>query len=114
MKIYAYTLLLLGLVTPHAYALKPMTDNEVKTMIIQGSVSAFQGDCPCPYSMHTIGDENARQNVQCGQDSAYFKNRANKPKCYPEDITPSDLNLYRAQYNIPGKVEGQQNLQSVP
>ncbi len=98
--------LLLAISLP-VHALKPMTDSEIKNMIVQGAVSSYKGECPCPYSVHNVGEENNRQKIQCGQDSAYFKDLTNKPKCYPEDIQPSDINHYRSEYNIPEKFVGQ-------
>lgn len=77
------------------HAIKQMTDTEIKEEIIKGSITDFQGDCPCPYTKDQTGKE-------CGNTSAYFTYQpVNRPSCYPDDITQNQIYEYRAKYNIP-------------
>lgn len=87
------------------YALKSMTDDEIKKMLIDGSVSEFEASkgkfsCPCPYSRDSNGND-------CGQNSAYFKALdEEKPKCYPEDLRNYEVNDFRSEHDIPKPATG--------
>lgn len=92
--------IILALMPAISYAIKPMTDDEIKHFMIEESITSFENDngknsCPCPESI----DKNGKQ---CSFESAYFKNVSQpKPKCYPDDVTKADVNEYRSKYNIP-------------
>lgn len=91
----------IGLISLICYAMPetiPMTDAEVKKVIIDGTLSTYQtGACPCPYSYNKDG-------YACGKNSIYIQNMdANKPKCYNEDIQEYEVKHYQSIYNIPAK-----------
>lgn len=44
----------------------PISDEQIKEKIIQASVSAYPGNCPCPY-------HSARNGRQCGKRSAWSR-----------------------------------------
>ncbi|MGD9592958.1 MAG: hypothetical protein AB7V32_10595 [Candidatus Berkiella sp.] len=94
MKILLLGILMNGLlVSASCFAqTKPLPDDEAKDLIIRGNISAFEGDCPCPYS-----EDKDRQT--CGENSAYHQNPGSI-KCYPGDISAQELNRFREQYNI--------------
>jgi hypothetical protein len=79
-------------------AMKPMTDDEIRKLIIKGDASKFTDQCRCPF------DTLKENNRECGDNSAYFQKPAEeKPKCYPEDVQQYEVNDYRSQYGIPVK-----------
>lgn len=87
--------LMIMLLPGSSYAIRGMTDNEVRKNIIDGFTSSFKGDCACPENKDSKGN-------RCGDSSAYFKsNSDNSVKCYPADVTEDEVQDYRDQYNIP-------------
>ncbi len=72
---------------------KPMPDGDVKALIINGNISSYQGDCPCPYSQ-----DRDRRNT-CGENSVYNQNPG-EIKCYPGDISDQELKQFRIENNI--------------
>ena len=78
-----------------SHALKAMTDDQVKQNIIDGWTSSYKGDCACPENKDPKGN-------RCGDSSAYFRNNPdNLIKCYPADVTETDIEQYREEFNIP-------------
>lgn len=75
---------------------KPMPDYEIKRNIIDGTLSRYElGTCPCPYSVNLDGKA-------CGNNSIYIRNLgANKPRCYPDDVTEFDLYQFQSQHLVP-------------
>lgn len=71
---------------------KPLPDGEVRDLIIRGNISAFEGECPCPYTL----DKN--KNI-CGENSSYNQSPGSV-KCYPGDISDQELRQFRSQNNI--------------
>ena len=59
-----------------------ITDEEIKKLIIQQSISSYPGPCACPYSATSRGH-------RCGGRSAYSKPGGYSPICYGEQITES-------------------------
>lgn len=87
MRTLAFVLLLvLGLFAPGPAAAQ--SDDEIKRAIIQQSIAAYPGNCPCPYNL-------ARNGSRCGARSAYSKPGGYAPLCYPDDVTPDMLDRYR-------------------
>lgn len=56
------------------------SDEAVKQKIIQQSIQAYSGNCPCPYN-------TARNGSRCGKRSAYNRVGGAAPLCYPEDVS---------------------------
>lgn len=72
--------------------LKPMSDAEIRSNILDGSLKSFEGSCPCPFSKDDKGK-------LCGDDSAYFRSPG-KVLCYERDISDSEVRFYRQKYMI--------------
>lgn len=87
----AYILMAFASVTI-AEETKPLPDGEVRDLIIRGNISAFEGECPCPYTL----DKN--KNI-CGENSSYNQNPGTV-KCYPGDISDQELRQFRERNNI--------------
>lgn len=66
------------------------TDEEIKNLIIQESLNAYPGNCPCPYN-------RAANGSKCGKRSAWSKAGGYTPICYPEEVTPQMIDEWRAR-----------------
>lgn len=58
---------------------EPMEVEDLDTKIMDNSILAYPGRCPCPYS------ENA-DGYECGVEAAYYKPGGFRIYCYPEDV----------------------------
>jgi len=56
------------------------SDEAIKQKIIQQSIQAYSGNCPCTYN-------TARNGSRCGKRSAYNRVGGAAPLCYPEDVS---------------------------
>jgi hypothetical protein len=65
-----------------------LTDAEVRQLIINDSIAAYDGNCPCPYNLAADGSI-------CGNRSAYSKEGGAKPFCFPEDVSDAMVKSYR-------------------
>lgn len=87
------TILFFGLVAVgSALAFQPsqLTDNQIRQQIIQQSISSYPGSCPCPYSV-------ARNGSSCGGRSAYSRAGGYQPKCYPRDVSNSEVDRFKSK-----------------
>src|SRR5258708_6515884 len=57
-----------------------LTDAQVKRRMIQESIDAYPGNCPCPYNTASNGSS-------CGRRSAWSRAGGAEPLCYPSDIS---------------------------
>lgn len=93
-------LLALGLV--HGLALtaeaegkkKALSDADIRQILIDESIAAYPGNCPCPYS-------TARNGSRCGKRSAYSREGGAAPLCYPKDVTEAMVKEYRERQAAP-------------
>jgi len=65
-----------------------LTVAQIKQAIIQASIAAYSGNCPCPYNV----DRGGRR---CGRRSAYNRPGGASPICFEEDITPAMVEAHR-------------------
>lgn len=72
---------------------RPMSDAQIREVIVKGSVNSFTGDCPCPYSTDPKGNK-------CGDNSEYFQSPGDL-YCYPEDVSNRQIFEFRARNRIP-------------
>jgi hypothetical protein len=80
---------LLVLLTP-AVA-RSMSDSEARKAIIQESLAAYPGPCPCPYNV-------ARNGSSCGRRSAYSRPGGYSPICYDRDVTDAMIRQYKTTH----------------
>ena len=52
-----------------------LSDDDVRKLMIQESISSYHGSCPCPYNFAANGS-------QCGRRSAYSRPGGASPLCY--------------------------------
>jgi hypothetical protein len=67
---------------------KRPTDAQIKQLLIDESIAAYSGNCPCPYSTMANGR-------RCGKRSAYSRPGGEAPLCYPTDVTAEMVKAYR-------------------
>jgi len=70
---------------------KKLSDAEIKQILIEASIAAYSGSCPCPYSA-------ARNGSHCGRRSAYSRAGGAEPLCYPKDVSAQMVEEYRAAH----------------
>jgi hypothetical protein len=66
----------------------PVTDDQIRQLIIKDSIATYPGHCPCPYTLASTGS-------QCGRRSAWSKGGGYSPLCYPNDINDDMVKEYR-------------------
>jgi hypothetical protein len=74
-----------------AEAKKSLSDAQVRQILIDESIAAYPGNCPCPYS-------TARNGSRCGKRSAYSREGGEAPLCYPKDVSAEMVEEYRAAH----------------
>jgi len=70
---------------------KKLSEAQIKQILIDESIAAYSGNCPCPY--HT-----ARNGSRCGRRSAYSRAGGAEPLCYPKDVSAEMVEEYRAAH----------------
>ena len=66
------------------------TDQEIKKILIQESIMAYSGSCPCPYNT----DRGGRR---CGGRSAWSRPGGADPLCYESDVSDYMVDRYRGR-----------------
>lgn len=69
-----------------------LSDSQIKQLLIEESIAAYDGNCPCPYS-------RARNGSRCGKRSAYSREGGAAPLCYPADVTAEMVQTYRDEHS---------------
>ena len=69
----------------------PPSDAKIKQLLIDESIAAYSGNCPCPYN-------TARNGSRCGRRSAYSREGGEAPLCYPKDVSAEMVQSYRVQH----------------
>ena len=70
-----------------------VSDEEIRDLIVQASISAYSGNCPCPYNRASDGS-------RCGGRSAYTRPGGASPICYPNQISQEMVEQYRAVHRF--------------
>ena len=69
--------------------LRDATDAEIRRHLVQRSIRAYTGSCPCP-------DNTDRAGRRCGRRSAYSRPGGEAPLCYPSDVSDDAVRRARA------------------
>jgi hypothetical protein len=67
------------------------SDAQIKQILIEESIAAYSGNCPCPYN-------TARNGSRCGRRSAYDRAGGEAPLCYAKDVSAQMVQEYRAAH----------------
>src|SRR5688572_20849251 len=86
--LFAAIAMLVVLPAPVSHARNEQSTEEIKKAIIQESIAAYRGSCPCPYN-------TARNGGSCGGRSAYSRPGGYSPLCYPKDVTDDMVRQYK-------------------
>ena len=70
---------------------KAPSDAQIKQILIDESIAAYSGNCPCPYNTASNGS-------RCGRRSAYSREGGEAPLCYPKDVSKEMVQEYRDQH----------------
>ena len=70
---------------------KKISDAQVRQILIDDSIAAYSGSCPCPYS-------TARNGSRCGRRSAYSRAGGAETLCYAKDVSDEMVQSYRAAH----------------
>src|SRR3978361_1167031 len=73
---------------------KPLSDLQVKNILIAESIAEYSGNRPGPYS-------TARNGSRCGKRSAWSRAGGAEPLCYPKDVTHEMVEEYRTAHAHP-------------
>ena len=76
-----------------AFAPSAKTEAEIKQTIVQESIKAYPGTCPCPESLD-------RNDVTCGKRSVYTRLRGFEPRCYPSDVTAEMVRSWKTEHSV--------------
>lgn len=71
-------------------AKRPLTDDDLRQILIQQSIDAYPGNCPCPYNVDRAGRA-------CGGRSAWSRGGGRAPYCYPKDVPQREVDELRAR-----------------
>ena len=72
-------------------AKKRLSDAQVKKLLIDESIAAYDGNCPCPYS-------RARNGSRCGKRSAHSREGGAAPLCFAADVSAEMVEAYRQEH----------------
>jgi hypothetical protein len=71
-------------------AVQTPSDDEIRRLLVQKSLAAYPGVCPCPESRNRSGN-------RCGGNSAYSRPGGEQPLCYLSDVTAEMISRYREE-----------------
>lgn len=67
---------------------KKLSDAQVRQVLIDESIAAYSGNCPCPYSRASNGS-------RCGKRSAHSRAGGEAPLCFAQDVSKEMVQEYR-------------------
>lgn len=67
------------------------TDAEIRQYLINQSIAAYSGSCPCPYNVDRAGR-------RCGGRSAHSRPGGRAPLCFAADISDERVKEVRSQH----------------
>jgi hypothetical protein len=68
-----------------------LSDAQVRKVLIDESIAAYDGNCPCPYS-------RARNGSRCGKRSAHSREGGAAPLCFAADVSTEMVHAYRQEH----------------
>ena len=82
-----------AMVVVQAVQADSLSDAQIRVMMIQESIAAYPGPCPCPYNLASNGSK-------CGGRSAWSKAGGYAPLCYASDISDEMVKQFRQQNGL--------------
>ena len=71
---------------------KPLSDTQIRSLLIEESKAAYAGNCPCPESRASNGSRSGRRSAYSGEGGA-------KPLCYAKDVSAEMVKKYRDSHS---------------
>jgi hypothetical protein len=71
--------------------LSAASDAEIRQHLVNQSIAAYSGSCPCPFNTDRAGR-------RCGGRSAYSRPGGSSPRCYASDISDAEIQRVRERY----------------
>ena len=65
-----------------------LSDEAIRELIVQESIAAYPGNCPCPFNADRAGRA-------CGARSAWSRPGGRAPVCYTREVTQEQVDDYR-------------------
>ncbi len=75
----------------YAATTSSLSNDRIKQLIIQQSIAAYSGNCPCPYS-------TAANGSRCGKRSAWSRPGGEEPVCFKDDVTEEMIKEWRSSH----------------
>jgi hypothetical protein len=88
-------LMFLGLAALAPVSAAEFSDAEVRERIVNLSVAAYRGNCPCPYHVDRAGRS-------CGARSAWSRAGGATPICYADEISADQVRQFRDRNGLQG------------
>lgn len=85
--------LALALFMAAAIAADTPTDDEIRAAIVERSIAAYTGSCPCPYNVDRAGRS-------CGGRSAWSRPGGRAPLCFSKDVSEEQVREYRKTHGL--------------
>ncbi|QZN94911.1 hypothetical protein [Symbiopectobacterium purcellii] len=70
---------------------QPVNNDQIKQAIIDESIAAYSGNCPCPY-------HSARNGSSCGKRSAWSRPGGYSPICYKNEVTQEMIDTWKKRH----------------
>ena len=70
---------------------QPANNDQIKQAIINESISAYPGNCSCPYN-------SARNGRSCGKRSAWSRAGGYSPICYKNEVTQEMIDTWKKRH----------------
>lgn len=86
-------LLVLSVTGSAALNAGPLSDEQVRELVVQQSLRSYPGNCPCPYNV----DRGGRR---CGGRSAWSRAGGYSPLCFTREVTEEQVRQYRARNGV--------------
>jgi len=70
-----------------------LTDEQIRERVVQESIAAYSGNCPCPFNVDRAGR-------QCGGRSAWSRAGGYSPICYTREVSDEQVSAYRKRHGL--------------
>jgi hypothetical protein len=87
-QIFVLLICTLAMTATHGKERNLIAEPRIKKLIIEESIAAYPGNCPCPYNV-------TRNGSSCGGRSAWSRRGGYAPVCYEREVTPEMVKNYR-------------------
>lgn len=76
-----------------AFGADALSEAQIRALIVQDSILAYPGNCPCPFNTDRAGRRR-------GARSAHSRAGGYSPVCYASEISDAQVREYRARHKV--------------